>query len=95
MSQGISEILAFEIIEDNNLSYDVAVFQWITSCHKNHMTTHVITLLREYVTSLVTSVTTMLIFIGNMSTFRGDKIVFKKSYDKTNLTLMVISYEIY
>ena len=27
--------------------------------------------------------------------FKGDKIVFKKSYDKTNLTLMVISYEIY
>ena len=29
------------------LSYDVAVFQWITSCHKNRMTTRVITLLRE------------------------------------------------
>ena len=41
------------------LSYDVAVFQWITSCHKNRMTTRVITLLREYVTSLTTSVTTM------------------------------------
>ena len=41
------------------LSYDVAVFQWITSCHKNHMTTRVLTLLREYVTSLTTSVTTM------------------------------------
>ena len=41
------------------LFYDVAVFQWITSCHKNRMTTRVITLLREYVTSLTTSVTTM------------------------------------
>ena len=41
------------------LSYDVAVFQWITSCHKNRMTTRVLTLLREYVTSLTTSVTTM------------------------------------
>ena len=41
------------------LSYDVAVFQWITSCHKNRMTTRVITLLREYITSLTTSVTTM------------------------------------
>ena len=41
------------------LSYDVAVFQWITSCHKNRMTTRVITLLREYVTSLTTSVTTI------------------------------------
>ena len=27
--------------------------------------------------------------------FIGDKIVFKKSYDKTNLTLVVISCEIY
>ena len=44
---------------DLSLSYDAAVLQWITSCHKNHMTTRVITLLREYVTSLMTSVTTM------------------------------------
>ena len=42
-----------------SLSYDVTVFQWITSCHKNRMTTCVLTLLREYVTSLTTSVTTM------------------------------------
>ena len=27
--------------------------------------------------------------------FKGDKILFKKSYDKTDLTLVVISYEIY
>ena len=46
-------------MQDGFLSYDVAVFQWITSCHKNRMTTRVITLLREYVTSLTTSVTTM------------------------------------
>ena len=26
------------------LSYDVAVFQWLTSCRKNHMTTRYITL---------------------------------------------------
>ena len=39
------------------LSYDV--FQWITLCHKYRMTTRVLTLLREYVTSLMTSVTTM------------------------------------
>ena len=61
----------------DNLSYDVAVFQWITSCHKNHMTARVITLLREYVTSLTTSVTTMLIFIENMSTLRAIKSYFK------------------
>ena len=28
------------------LSYDVAIIQWITSYHKNHMTTRVVTLLR-------------------------------------------------
>ena len=42
-----------------NLSYDVAVIQWITSCHKNHMTTHVITLWRVCVMSLTTSMSTM------------------------------------
>ena len=26
------------------LSYDVTVIQWITSCHENRLTTHVITL---------------------------------------------------
>ena len=60
-----------------HLSYDVAVFQWITSCHKNRMTTRVLTLLREYVTSLTTSVTTMLIFIGNISTSKAIKSYFK------------------
>ena len=36
----------FNTIRDNNknLSYDVAVIQWLTSCHKNHMTTRYITL---------------------------------------------------
>ena len=48
-----------DILHELYLSYDVAVFQWITSCHKNRMTTRVITLSREYVTSLTTSVTTM------------------------------------
>ena len=43
----------------NFLSYDVAVIQWITSCHKNRMTTRVITLWRGDVTSLTTSVSTM------------------------------------
>ena len=60
-----------------NLSYDVAVFKWITSCHKNRMTTRVITLLRECVTSLTTSVTTILIFIENMSTLKAIKSFFK------------------
>ena len=75
------------------LSYDVAVFQWITSCRKNRMTTRVLTLLREYVTSLTTSVTTMLIFIGNMSIFKAIK-----SYLRSHMIkriLHFISYEIY
>ena len=55
------------------LSYDVAVSKWITSCHKNRMTTRVLTLLREYVMSVTTSVTTMLIFIGNMSILKAIK----------------------
>ena len=41
-----------------HLSYDVAVIQWITSCHKNRMITRVITLWRVDVTSLTTSVST-------------------------------------
>ena len=41
------------------LSYDVVVIQWITSCHKNRMTTRVITLWRVRVTSLTTSVSAM------------------------------------
>ena len=42
-----------------NLSYDVAVIQWITSCHKKRMTTRVITLWHEHVTSGTASVSTM------------------------------------
>ena len=43
----------------NTLSYDDAVIEWITSGHKNRMTTRVITLWRVYVPSLTTSVSTM------------------------------------
>ena len=38
------------------LSYDVAVIQWITSCHKNRVTTRAISRLRVHVTTLATSV---------------------------------------
>ena len=41
------------------LSCNIVVIQWITSCHKNHMTTRVITLWRIYVTSLTTSLSTI------------------------------------
>ena len=37
----------------------VVVIQWITSCHKNRMSTRVITLWRIDVMSLTTSVSTM------------------------------------
>ena len=43
-----------------------------SGCNKSVMTTHVLTLLRECVT-LTTSVTTMLIFIGNKSTLNAIK----------------------
>ena len=59
MGLGPMIMIIFKFFFYNVLSYDVAVFQWITSCHKNHMTTPVITLLQEYVMSLTTSVTTM------------------------------------
>ena len=77
------------------LSYGITVIQWITSCHKNHMTTPVITLWSVHITSLTTSVSTMSFLIEIMFTLKAIKSHFKGSYDKLNLTLMVISYEIY
>ena len=35
----------------SGLSHDVAVIQWITSCHKNRMTTRYITFWRVHITS--------------------------------------------
>ena len=78
-----------------SLSYDVAVIQQITSCHKNHTTTRVITRWREPVTSLTTSVSTMRFLIGILFILKAIKSQFKGSYDKQNLTLVVILYEIY
>ena len=40
------------------LPHDVAVNKWITSCHKNRMTTRVITFWCVYVMSLTTFVST-------------------------------------
>ena len=74
------------------LSHDVAVIQWITSWNKNRMTTRVITLWRVYVTSLTTSVSTMPLHIElNMLILKAIKFRFKGSYDKQNLSLVVIS----
>ena len=78
-----------------SLSYDVAFSQWITSCHKNHMTTRVITLWRVDVTSLTMSVSTMCFLAEIMFILKAIKFHFKGSNDKQNLTLVVISYEIY
>ena len=70
------------------LSYDVAVIQWITSCHKNRMTARVITLWRVYVTSMTTSVSTMRFHIDLMFVLKAIKSRFKGSYDNQNLTLV-------
>ena len=77
------------------LSYDVAIIQRITSCHKNHMTTRAITLWHERVTLLTTSVSTMRFRFEIMYNLKAIKSHFKGSFDKQNLTLVVITYEIY
>ena len=76
------------------LSYYVTVTQWITSCHKNRMTTRVITFWRVDVTSLTTSVSAMRFLLEILSILKAIKYSFKGSYDMQNLTLVVISYEI-
>ena len=77
-----------------SLSYAVSVIQLITSCHKNR-TTRVITLWLVDVTSLTTSVSTMFFLLEILPILKAIKSNFKGSYDKQNLTLVVISYEIY
>ena len=54
-----------------NLSIDVSGIQWNTSCHKNRMTTCVITLWRERVTSLITSVPTMRFLLEILSVLKA------------------------
>ena len=76
------------------LSYDVAI-QWITSCHKNGMTTRVITLLRVHVTSVTMSMPTVRFLAGIMLILKTIKSNLKGSYDKQNPILVGISYEIY
>ena len=76
-------------------SYDVAFIQWITSGHKNYMTTRVITLWGLHVTPLTTAVSAMRYLVEIMLNLKAIKSYLKGSYDKQNLTLVVISYEIY
>ena len=78
-----------------NLSHDVPVIQWLTPCRKNRMTTHVITLWCVRVMSFTTSVSAMHFHIELMFILKTIKSPFKGSYDKQNLTLLAISYEIY
>ena len=59
------------------------------------MITRVITLWGVHLTSLTTSVSTMLFHIEMKLSLKAIKSHFKESYDKKNLTLVLISYEIY
>ena len=74
---------------------DVVVIQWILSCHRNRMTTRVITLWRVDVTSLTTFMSTMRFQLEILSILKAIKSDFEGSYDKQNLTLVAILYEIY
>ena len=60
------------------LSHDVAGIQWITSCHKNHMTTCVLTLWREFLTSLTSSVSTKYFIIQTMFILKAIKSHFEE-----------------
>ena len=77
------------------LLYDVAVIQWITSCHKNRMTTRVITLWRVRFMSLTPSVSTVRFHMELLFILKTIKFRCKGSYDKQSLAFVVISYEIY
>ena len=67
----------------------------ITLCHKNRMTTRVITVWRVDVTSLTTFMSAMRFRFEILSILKAIKFDFKGSYDKQNFTLVFISYEIY
>ena len=62
---------------------------------QNRMTTRVITLWRVYVTSSITSVSTMHFLSEIIFILKAIKSDFKGSCDKQNHSLVVISYEIY
>ena len=59
------------------------------------MTTRVMTLWRAHVTLLTTSVTTMRFLIEITFVLKAIQIHYKVPFDKMNLILVVISYEIY
>ena len=73
------------------LSYDVAVNRWITACHKNHMTTRVITLWRVDVTSLITSIYLCTLFFTKI---RKCYIVLFQIYNMADPTQTVIRFNL-
>ena len=77
--------LPFVKTTENYLSYNVAVIQWITSCHKNRMTTHVITLWGIHIMSFTTSVSAVCFLLEILSILKAIKSNFNGSYDKQNL----------
>ena len=64
-------------------------------CYNNHTAAHVITFSRIYVTSLTKTVTAMRFLIEIMFILNAVFSHFNGSYNKQNLTTVVISYEIY
>ena len=77
---GFRKMLKRKKVKNIFLSYDVAVIQGVTSCHKNRMTTRVITLLCVGVTSLTTSVSTMRFLIKILFILKATIYTFKGSY---------------
>ena len=77
------------------LSYDVAVVQWITSCYKT-LYGHICNNTKAQTRNVIDNVRVNNAFlIEIMFNLKAIKSHFKGSYDKQNLTLVVISSEIY
>ena len=88
-----SHIPPSRLKDERSLSYDVAIIRWITSCHKNRMSTGAITL--AHTRNVIDNVHVNNEFSSRNSVrLRAIKFHFKRSYDKQDLTLVVISYEI-
>ena len=62
-----------------DLSHDVVVIQWITLCHKNRMTTRVITLWRILLMSLITSVSIMCFLLDILFILKAIRSIFNES----------------
>ena len=58
-------------------SYDIVVIQWITSCHKNRMTTRVITLRRVHVMSLTRTVSSVRFLLEILFILKAIKSILK------------------